>query len=134
MLVPRWALMGAAALFLISRYALEKWRLLRRAERIGIGSLPGDEQLRLARQLEFYDNLLGLLNRRRITRRPQQTPLEFSQSLSFLPAQTYEAIRRLTELFYRVRYAAATHGADPRAAKASGKHHPEAGAGTGKWR
>jgi hypothetical protein len=32
------------------------------------------------------------------------TPLEFSQSLLFLPSQAYESVRRLTEIFYRVRF------------------------------
>jgi hypothetical protein len=32
------------------------------------------------------------------------TQQEFADSLSFLPHQTYEIIRRLTRLFYRVRF------------------------------
>jgi hypothetical protein len=103
-LLAAMGLMAAAVLLLICRYTLEQWRLRRRAERIGIASLPDEEQLRLARQLEFYDDLLSLLTRHHMIRQPQQTPLEFSRSLLFLPAKTYEAIRRLTELFYSVRY------------------------------
>ena len=81
-LIAAMVIMAATVLLLIARYALEKWRLRRRAVRIGIGSLPSGEQLyALARQLEFYDDLLGLLNRRKIVRRPTQTPLEFSRSL-----------------------------------------------------
>ncbi|HZL34271.1 MAG TPA: DUF3488 and transglutaminase-like domain-containing protein [Tepidisphaeraceae bacterium] len=98
------AAMSIAALAVIGRYALDKWRLRRRAARIGIGSLPPGEQLRLARQLGFYDDLLRLLWRHQIARPRHQTPLEFSRSLLFLPADAYEHIRRLTELFYRVRY------------------------------
>ena len=58
----------------------------------------------MARQLEFYDNLLKLLGRHQIRRQPSQTPLEFSKSLLFLPAGVYESVRRLTDLYYRVRY------------------------------
>jgi hypothetical protein len=82
----------------------ERWQLRRRAARIGIESLPESEQLRLARQLRFYDDLVRMLDRRRIARPRHLTPREFSQSLLFLPADVYQTILRLTELFYRVRY------------------------------
>jgi hypothetical protein len=96
--------LALASLALVARYLREKWTLRRRAARIGIMALPREEQLRLARELEFYDNLLSALGRHRISRKPHQTPLEFSQSLLFLPAGAYETILRLTELFYKIRY------------------------------
>jgi transglutaminase-like putative cysteine protease len=82
----------------------ERWRLRRRAIRIGIESLPDDEQLRLARQLGFYDDLLRLLDHHHIVRPAHLTPLEFSRSLAFLPSDAYDTIQRLTGLFYRVRF------------------------------
>ncbi|HEY2589799.1 MAG TPA: DUF3488 and transglutaminase-like domain-containing protein [Tepidisphaeraceae bacterium] len=85
----------------------ERWRLRRRAARIGIETLPEPERFRLARQLRFYDELLRLLRRHRITRPAHCTPLEFSQSLAFLPADAYDTIQRLTTLFYKVRYGGA---------------------------
>lgn len=85
-------------------FAWERWRLMQRARRIGLGSLPTADQKRLARQLGFYDELLRLLERRGITRKPHQTPLEFSNSISFLPADAFDGVRRLTRIFYRVRY------------------------------
>ena len=85
-------------------FVFERWRLRRRAQRIGIESLPEADQLRLARQLGFYDDLLRVLGRHRITRPPHFTPMEFSRSLTFLPAEPYDTVRRLTELFYKVRY------------------------------
>ena len=85
-------------------FSIERIRLRRRAERIGIMALPMSEKLRLAKQLGFYDELLLVLGRKRIVRKPHQTPMEFSRSLLFLPAQSYETIIRLTELFYRIRY------------------------------
>ena len=88
----------------VGMFVWEKWRLRRRAARIGLEALPPDEQLRLARQLGFYDDLLQLLARHQITRPRHLTPLEFSRSLTFLPASAYETIHRLTELFYRVRF------------------------------
>lgn len=88
-------------------FLLERAMLRRRAARIGIESLPEDEQLRLARQLGFYDELLRLLARQRIVRPAHNTPLEFSQSLSFLPAEAYDTVQRLTNLFYRIRYGGA---------------------------
>lgn len=87
-----------------ARKALRRWRLRQRAERIGLDALPPEERLRLARQLGFYDDLLLLLERRQIRRAAHQTPLEFARSLLYLPADAYETIHRLTELFYRVRY------------------------------
>jgi hypothetical protein len=85
-------------------FAYERWLLRRRASRIGIGSLPASAQHRLLRQLGFYDDLMRLLERHNIERPRHLTPLEFSQSLSYLPADVYDTIHRLTELFYRVRY------------------------------
>ena len=76
----------------------------RRAARIGIDTLPTDERLRLARQLGFYDELLQLLERRGMARPAHLTPMEFTDSLAFLPAEVYHAVRRLTEVFYRIRY------------------------------
>jgi hypothetical protein len=85
-------------------FVLERWRLRRRAQRIGIQALPESEQLRLARQLGFYDDLLRLLDQHRIARPRHFTPLEFSRSLAFLPADAYDIVQRLTVLFYKVRY------------------------------
>jgi hypothetical protein len=92
---------------LTTRWAWQRIRLRRRAARIGINSLPGVEQLRLARQLGFYDDLVRLLARRQLTRPPHQTPLEFSRSLLVLPSEAYDTVGRLTALYYRVRYGSA---------------------------
>lgn len=88
----------------IGWFLLEKWALRRRAARIGLEALPPAEQLRLARQLAFYDDLVRLLSRHGIHRARHLTPLEFSRSLTYLPATAYETVRRLTTLFYRVRF------------------------------
>ena len=93
------ALVGFVGLFV-----WEKWRLRRRAARIGLEALPPGEQLRLARQLGFYDDLLQLLARHQMTRPRHLTPLEFARSLAFLPATAYETVHRLTQMFYRVRF------------------------------
>ena len=78
--------------------------LRRKAARIGLKRLPTAEQLRLARQLGFYDDLMQLLARNHIARPVHLTPLEFSQTLLYLPGEAYDTIRRLTQVFYRVRY------------------------------
>ncbi len=83
---------------------IRRWQLRRRAARIGLDALPPAEQLRLARQLGFYDDLLRILERRQIERPAHLTPLEFAKSLLHLPAGAYRSVRRLTEVFYRVRY------------------------------
>ena len=101
-------LMILALLGAIGWFVFERSRLRRRALRIGIGDLPSSEKLRLARQLGFYDELLRLLERHNIARAAHLTPLEFSESLSFLPAQAYDAIRRLTRVFYKIRYGGLT--------------------------
>jgi hypothetical protein len=100
-------LMGLIVLVLVGCvgwFLLEKWTLRRRAARIGLEALPPAEQLRLARQLGFYDDLLKILARHAITRPRHLTPLEFSRSLTFLPAAAFDSVQRLTNLFYRVRY------------------------------
>jgi Ca2+/Na+ antiporter len=94
-------LLAAIAWFLI-----ERWRLRRRARRIGLGELNTTDQLRLVRQLGFYDDLVQILERHDVVRPGHLTPMEFSGTLTFLPGQAYEDIRRLTQLFYRVRYGA----------------------------
>jgi protein-glutamine gamma-glutamyltransferase len=82
----------------------QRRQLRRRAMRMGIESLPPEERHRLARQLGFYDDLVRLLARHDITRPPHLTPMEFARSLLFLPSDLYETVRRLTGVFYRVRY------------------------------
>jgi transglutaminase-like putative cysteine protease len=93
---------------LIVMYVIQQRRLRRRAARIGLDGLPVDQQIRLARQLAFYDQLTQALHRHNIFRPLHLTPLEFSESLVFLPGQVFDAIRRLTNLFYRVRFGNAT--------------------------
>lgn len=87
-------------------YLIERWRMRRRARRIGLAALPTPDQLRLVRQLGFYDDLLRILEKHHIARPSHLTPLEFSQTLSFLPSGAYDDIYRLTKLFYRIRYGA----------------------------
>jgi transglutaminase-like putative cysteine protease len=98
------ALMGCAIIGAVGWYLWERWKLRRRARRMGFDVLPTPEKLKLARQLGFYDDLLRLLERYRILRPAHLTPLEFSESLTFLPVDAFDAIRRLTDVFYRVRY------------------------------
>ena len=102
----RWltAAVALAAAALAGRWFYRRWQLRRRAARAGLDALPEHERLRLARQLGFYDDLLRILERRRIARAEHETPLEFARGLLFLPTGTYETVRRLTEVFYRVRY------------------------------
>jgi Ca2+/Na+ antiporter len=88
----------------IGWFVWERWRLWRRAERIGLDSLPSEERLRLVRQLGFYDDLVRLLERRGMIRPRHLTPMEFSDSLAFLPSEAYHSVRRVTEVFYRIRY------------------------------
>lgn len=88
----------------ITIFLAEKRRMYRRAERIGLGNLPAQRRLRLARQLAFYDDLLLALSRQRIHRDAHQTPLEFAQSLTYLPADAYQQVNGLTRIFYRIRF------------------------------
>jgi transglutaminase-like putative cysteine protease len=104
---PFLALMIVVMLGAIAWFFLERLRLRRRAARIGLDGLPQSEQLRLARQLGFYDDLIQLLEQRQIVRPKHLTPQEFSDTLAFLPAEVYDAVRRLTQLFYRIRFGGA---------------------------
>ena len=96
------ALLGLVAA--IGYFVYERWKIGRRAQRIGLDHLPAADRLRLARQLGFYEELMQLLGRHHITRRPDLTPREFSESLSFLPAEAYTRVKRLTHIFYRIRF------------------------------
>ena len=89
---------------LILWYLIGRIRLMRRARRIGLGGLDADEARRLARQLGFYDEMIHVLEQRRIVCPPHLTPLEFSRSLEFLSEEAYDHVVRLTEIFYRVRF------------------------------
>src|SRR5262249_5420513 len=97
-------LMVLAIFATIGYFLYTRWRLRRRAAKIGLDSLPPGDQLRVARQLGFYAEMMRLLERRKITRKRHQTPMEFSDSLTFLPSEVYETIRRLTRIFYRIRF------------------------------
>lgn len=93
------AAVGAVAYFLF-----ERWLLRRRAARIGLEGLPEADQLRLARQLKFYADLMTVLERRHIVRPRHLTPLEFAETLTFLPTEIYDAVHHMTRLFYTVRF------------------------------
>ncbi len=97
-------LMVIVLLVAIIFFVFEKYRLRRRAVRIGLDALPASDQLKLARQLGFYDDLMQLLEKHQITRPSHLTPQEFSDSLTYLPAETFQTIRRLTVIFYHIRY------------------------------
>jgi len=66
--------------------------------------MPPSDQIRLARQLGFYDDLIRLLERHQIIRPNHKTPREFSDSLSYLPSESFQTIRRSPAIFYRIRY------------------------------
>jgi transglutaminase-like putative cysteine protease len=101
---PVVGLLTAAIIGAVGWFIIERWKLRRRARRIGIVNFPPSAQARLMRQLGFYDDLLQLLERHRITRPAHLTPMEFCDSLSFLPSNAYDTIHRITQLFYRIRY------------------------------
>ncbi len=92
------------ALLAMIFFALQQRRLRKRAAHIGLDALPLPQQLRLARQLAFFDQLTQALYRRKIVRPRGLTPMEFANSLLFLPWGVYDSIRRLTQIFYRVRF------------------------------
>jgi hypothetical protein len=101
---PLVGLLSLAIFGSVGWFFYERWKLRRRAARIGIVDLPASTQVKLMRQLGFYDDLVQLLERHGITRLPHHTSLEFCDSLAFLPSQNYDTIYRLTRLFYRIRY------------------------------
>lgn len=101
---PLMVILSSVLIGAIVWYAWERWKLYRRATRIGLDMLPATDQARLLKQLGFYDDLLVLLEKRQIVRARHQTAMEFSDSLTFLPSEPFTIIRRLTNLFYRIRY------------------------------
>ena len=103
-IVTLMAIMGCIMVLLVAYYLYDRHRLRRRASRIGLVGLPAGQRKRLARQLGFYDDLLRLLENRGIVPLSNWTPMEFADQLSFLPNRAYRDIRRITELFYRIRY------------------------------
>jgi len=98
-----WVL-GLTIVTLVAWFIYSRTRLRRRVRRMGLDQLPPGRREQLARQLAFYDDLLHLLERHHITSPPNLTMEEFSNSLTFLPSETYESVRRLTQLFYRIRF------------------------------
>jgi len=92
------------AFVLYARRALRRLRMRRRAARIGLESLPASQQFRLAMQLGFYDRLMKILERHRVIRPAHLTPQEFSHSLTFLPAEAFDAVKLLTQAFYDIRF------------------------------
>jgi transglutaminase-like putative cysteine protease len=92
----------------------QRYRMRRRAARIGLDNLPASEAMRLAKQLGFYERLTTLLERRRIVRPRHMTPAEFTDGLSFLPNEAYDTIRRLTQVFYSIRYGGERLGREQR--------------------
>jgi hypothetical protein len=48
-----------------------------------------------------------LLEKHKIVRPPNLTPMEFSRSITFVPSNVYDLVQRITEVFYRVRYGGA---------------------------
>ena len=100
-------LMAAGAVLAVAWYMVQQHRLRRRAVRIGMEGLPVERQLALARRLVFYDELLRVLGEHGLIRPRHVTPLEFARSLDWLPAEAYEAVLRMTAIFYRVRYGGA---------------------------
>jgi hypothetical protein len=98
------AVLATMLLYGVGVYVMQRRRMRRRAARIGLANLPTAEQIRLAKQLGFYEQLTTLLERHRIVRARHQTPTEFSDSLSFLPNEAFDTIRRLTWVFYSIRY------------------------------
>jgi transglutaminase-like putative cysteine protease len=93
------AFVGALVWFFI-----ERLKMRRRARRIGLVSLPIKQQLQMARQLGFYDEMIRTLARHGIRCVPHLTPGEFSRSVAFLPSELFDVVRRLTNIFYRIRY------------------------------
>jgi len=92
---------------LVVGYIAWRWRLWRRARRIGLDTLPSQQRLALSRQLAFYDQLTQLLERHRLRRPRHLTALEFARALCALPVQSYHDVRRLTRIMYRVRFGGA---------------------------
>jgi transglutaminase-like putative cysteine protease len=100
-------LLVVAVIVGIGYFFWENLKLRRRAKRMGIDTLPVSERVKLARQLGFYDEMLRLLEKHKIVRPPNLTPMEFSRSITFVPSNVYDLVQRITEVFYRVRYGGA---------------------------
>jgi hypothetical protein len=93
---------------LVIYFLIQQHRLRKRAARIGLDSLPLDDQMRFARQLAFYDQLTQALAHRGISRPRHLTHREFAQSMAFLPSEAYDTIKRLTDILYKIRFGRAT--------------------------
>ena len=104
------AVIGAMALAIVGIivwFIIERRRIRRLATKIGLDALPMTDQIRLAKQLGFYEKMSEVLGQNRIVRPSHLTPREFTRTLTFLPTEAYDTIDRLTRIFYRVRYGGA---------------------------
>ncbi len=99
--------MVLAIVVAVAWFLYEHWRLQRRAQHLGLEALPTAVQIRLARQLGFFEEMMKVLERHDITRPPPLTPMEFSNSLSYLPPEAYDIIHGLTRIFYKIRFGSA---------------------------
>lgn len=97
-------LMAVGVVGAIAWYIWERYKMRRRVAHLGLGALSTSDQMRLLRQLGFYDDMTRLLERRRIIRPRYMTPMEFSSSLDYLPAEAFDIVRELTRIFYRIRF------------------------------
>ena len=100
--------MAGGMIGLIVWFVSERYRIRRRAAKIGLDALPMTERIRMARQLGFYEEMVEVLRRHHIARPPHLTPREFTRTLTFLPTEAFDRIDRLTRIFYRVRYGGAS--------------------------
>jgi transglutaminase-like putative cysteine protease len=98
------AAMAVAMVGVVAWFIIDRRRIRRRAAKIGLDALPMTDQIRLARQLRFYEKMTEVLRRHEIARPRHLTPREFTRTLTFLPTEAYNTIDRLTRIFYRVRY------------------------------
>ncbi len=98
------SIMVLGILGFVGWFIYERFRMRRRAAKIGLDALPMTEQLRLAKQLGFYEEMMEVLRSRRIARPRHLTPREFTQTLTYLPTDAFDTVDRLTRIFYRIRY------------------------------
>ncbi|QQE12507.1 transglutaminase domain-containing protein [Planctomycetota bacterium] len=89
---------------LIVFFFLHEIQTRRKAAQLHLSSLPRSQQRSLAKQLAFFITLQQLLTKHGHSRKSWQSPMQFANQLTAQNPQRYQSVKKLTQIFYDIRY------------------------------
>ncbi|QNN22129.1 DUF3488 domain-containing transglutaminase family protein [Planctomycetales bacterium ZRK34] len=102
-----YVLISAVGLTILGALTMLVWIVVRRRRHIRqlqLEAVGRRDQRRLARHLEFYLQMLGILERAGFSKPLWQTPASFASQLTDRDPQRFETVVPLTDLFYEIRF------------------------------